>query len=227
MRLEYNREPRKILFNEVNGEIQLPIDTDNNTFFSRNVSNEEKKIVTPLDYLKIDELTENDVENLKAKMKEIEKKVKEKNKPKTITISGIDHSIIKSYCNSLNLNIGEWTAKVLIEEIERNRCITYSNETYEEIQEAGVKNIREKYKYLFEESENEILLKSNKLILSKDLKIKGYSFFDGKPIYEISFDNRESFLDYVRENDIDVVLCKKNEISNEIIPTEDMDFIIK
>lgn len=186
----------------------------------------ENTNATALDYLKIDELTENDVENLKAKMKEIEKKVKEKNKPKTITISGIDHSIIKSYCNSLNLNIGEWTAKVLLEEIERNRCITYSDETYEEIQEAGVKNIREKYKYFFEESENEILLKSNKLIFSKDLKSKGYSFVDGKPIYGISSDNRESFLDYVKENDIDVVLCNKNEISNEIIPDDDMCFEI-
>jgi hypothetical protein len=72
--------------------------------------------------------TEQDLLLLKEKVKEIEKKIKENNKPKTITISGNAHNTIKRFCTSLNFNIGDWCEKILLKEIEDNDCILRVNE---------------------------------------------------------------------------------------------------
>lgn len=67
---------------------------------------------------------ENDIElddlnHLMDKVKSIKKKVKGKNKPKTITIPNNIHTIVREYCDMMGLNIGEWCASVLREKIEQ------------------------------------------------------------------------------------------------------------
>jgi hypothetical protein len=63
---------------------------------------------------------------LKEKFKEIETKLKEKAKPKTITISGEAHNIIKNHCNALNQSIGEYTEKIMLENVddEKNEILS-------------------------------------------------------------------------------------------------------
>lgn len=72
-----------------------------------------------IDFVKKNEMNESDIIALKENIKELDKVLKEKNKPKTITISGSSHSIIKSFCEENNLNIGDWCSKVIISQIEK------------------------------------------------------------------------------------------------------------
>jgi hypothetical protein len=141
--------------------------------------------------------TEKDLLLLKEKVKQIEKKIKENNKPKTITISGSTHNTIKRFCTSLNLNIGDWCEKILLKEIEDNDCILRVNEmdTVElndtEEKERDSKILKDKY--IKEAQRTKYLIKSNKLILSTQLKFNGYSRLDGQPIYEFTGEDMNHF----------------------------------
>jgi hypothetical protein len=135
--------------------------------------------------------TEKDLLLLKEKVKQIEKKIKENNKPKTITISGNTHNTIKRFCSTLNLNIGEWSEKVLLKEIEDNNCVILVEDhdsavSYEDRILKDSEKI--KYKYIKEEVRTKYLIKSNKLIFSDQLKFEGYSYVDTLPIYEFTGD---------------------------------------
>lgn len=178
---------------------------------------------TPLDSIVIDNLTENDVKNLKTKMREIEKKVREKNKPKTITISGEDHSIIKSYCNSLQLNIGEWSAKVLLDEINKHKCILFDDLTYEEKMERDTELIKEKY---FNKSNSNLkLFKCNKILFGTIFKFKGYSEVDAKPIYELASGTENSIINDYIEQGVEFQTCQRNEISANIFYNLDLEIL--
>ena len=141
--------------------------------------------------------TEKDLLLLKEKVKQIEKKIKENNKPKTITISGSTHNTIKRFCTSLNLNIGDWCEKILLKEIEDNDCILRVNEmdTVElndtEEKERDSKILKDKY--IKEAQRPKYLIKANKLILSTQLKFNGYSRIDGQPIYEFTGEDMNHF----------------------------------
>ena len=141
--------------------------------------------------------TDKDLLLLKEKVKQIEKKIKENNKPKTITISGSTHNTIKRFCSTLNLNIGDWCEKVLLKEIEDNDCILRVNEmdTVElndtEEKERDSKILKDKY--IKEAQRTKYLIKSNKLVLSSQLKFNGYSRIDGQPIYEFTGEDMNHF----------------------------------
>ena len=76
------------------------------------------KLISDLDNIdSISELDEEQVIKLKEKMKQIETSLKDKIKPKTITISGPTHNRIKKHCTDNELNIGEWAEMVLNKEI--------------------------------------------------------------------------------------------------------------
>jgi hypothetical protein len=141
--------------------------------------------------------TEKDLLLLKEKVKQIEKKIKENNKPKTITISGNAHNTIKRFCSTLNLNIGDWCEKVLLKEIEDNDCIIRVNEkdTVElnDIEEKERDSKLLKDKYIREAQRTKYLIKSNKIIFSDQLKFNGYSRIDGLPIYEFIGDDMTHF----------------------------------
>lgn len=112
---------------------------------------------------------------LKEKVKLIEKKIKESNKPKTITISGKTHNEIKKFCTTLNFSIGEWCEKILLNEIKNNSCIIYDD--YDE------KDLISK-KWIEEADRKKYLIKYNKHILSNEFKFIGYSITDGYLVYE-------------------------------------------
>jgi len=140
--------------------------------------------------------TEQDLLLLKEKVKEIEKKIKENNKPKTITISGSAHNTIKRFCTSLNFNIGDWCEKILLKEIEDNNCVILvedhdSATSYED----RIKEDSEilKGRYIKEKQKTKYLIKANKLILSNQLKFNGYSRIDGLPIYEFTGEDMNHF----------------------------------
>jgi hypothetical protein len=76
------------------------------------------KVMSDLEQLdSIAELDEEQITKLKEKMKQIEVSLKDKIKPKTITVSGSMHNRIKKYCTDNEYNIGEWTEMVLNKEI--------------------------------------------------------------------------------------------------------------
>jgi hypothetical protein len=114
---------------------------------------------------------------LKEKVKLIEKKIKESNKPKTITISGRTHNEIKKFCTTLNFSIGEWCEKVLLKEIKYNNCVIVDEEDYDE------KDVISK-KWIEEAERKKYLIKYNKHILSNEFKFIGYSIVDGYLVYE-------------------------------------------
>lgn len=69
----------------------------------------------------ISNLEDEQILKLRDKLKEIDGKLKEKAKPKTITISGEAHGVIKTHCSSLNESIGEWSEKILLENVKPKR----------------------------------------------------------------------------------------------------------
>lgn len=167
--------------------------------------------------------TEKDLLLLKEKVKQIEKKIKENNKPKTITISGSTHNTIKRFCSTLNLNIGDWCEKVLLKEIEDNDCIIINEQDTVELNDIEEKERDSKIlkdKYIKESQRTKYLIKSNKLIFSDQLKFNGYSRTDGLPIYEFTGEDMTHFkmvndfdkLDVTFEKiDIDFDFLKTNE----------------
>ena len=175
----------------------------------------------------VENISESDLNSIKNQLKRVEKKVKEKNKPKTITISGESHSKIKKHCSLFNLNIGEWTEKVLMEELNKSNCIEKDERDHEDIQKEEMSKIEEKY--INEELRKRTLIKSNKLLLSKDLKFYGYSILDGLPIYEIANKVdlfREEFLDYLKEGGVEISLTDKKEATKNIKTSKVEDFLI-
>jgi hypothetical protein len=172
----------------------------------------------------VDDITESDLNDFKSKMKEIEKKVKEKNKPKTITISGKDHSVIKQYCSKLNLNIGDWVSKILLSEINNSPLIILNDEDSKDSIEKEKEDLIKKYTYV----RSKYLYKANKAIMSKDFNVIGYSIIDGKPIY--TFDGDMTWLKQKYDfEEIGLELLSNNsELSEKFLPfiDTDMDYFI-
>lgn len=170
----------------------------------------------------IDNINEDDIKKLKSRIKEVEKKIKENNKPKTITIGGKEHAIIKKYCNTFGLNIGEWVSKVLLKEINSNDCVIKEDISYDEFLENGSKILKENFTK-FESTKYSNLWKSNKIVINKDCKFVGYSITDGLPIYNIVNPNLEEL------NSLYSIELKKSsykEVSCNIFHNMDLDISI-
>ena len=176
----------------------------------------------------VENISEVDLNNIKNQLKQVEKKVKEKKKPKTITISGDTHGKIKKYCNLFNLNIGEFTEKVLLEELERNKCFEKDERDLEDIKKEEMSEIEKRY--IDNKLKSRTLIKSNKLLFSKYLEFYGYSITDGLPIYEIIEINSKFFNDLhrnvLKENNIEIELVNKRESTKNIKTTKVEDFLI-
>jgi hypothetical protein len=171
----------------------------------------------------IDNIEENDLVSLKSRIKEVEKKIKEKNKPKTITISGDVHSKVKKYCTTFNLNIGEWTEKIILNELSENNCIILDDREEKEVRKDLEKEITDKWFY--EKNRNKYLIKANVLLSSKSLRFWGYSIIDGKPIYEFIGEDMSHFK---ISNDFDSMgiiftLVREAEISKGILFNEEIN----
>lgn len=163
-------------------------------------------IINEIDNIEIDE---NDIEEFRNRVKQIDKKLKENLKPKTITISKKVHSKIKKYCNELNLNIGEFVSETILNEIN-SVIIEEPYEDNEKKSERISKNILEKYDSILYKG----LYKTNKLIVGKGFEFVGYSKTDGFPIYEV--DNIDSNIIEIEINNIVIEKVKSNEVSKDI-----------
>jgi len=116
---------------------------------------------------------------LKAAARKLEQSIKERKKPKTITISGETHNKIKSYCSTMGLNIGKWTEHILLREINDNTCIENVQSNYEEYINETVEDIKTKY------TTKKTMYKTDKLIMCEVLRLVGESVIDGMPVYEL------------------------------------------
>jgi hypothetical protein len=116
---------------------------------------------------------------LKAAARKLEQSIKERKKPKTITISGEVHNSIKTYCAMMGLNIGKWTEQVMMREISENNCIENVQSNYEECINETVEDIKTKY------TTKKTMYKTDKLIMCEALRLVGESIVDGMSIYEL------------------------------------------
>lgn len=116
---------------------------------------------------------------LKAAAKKLEQRIKEKKKPKTITISGEVHNSIKTHCALMGLNIGKWTEQVLMREISESNCIEMVQSNYDEYINETVEDIKTKY------TTKKTMYKTDKLIMCEVLRLVGESVVDGMPVYEL------------------------------------------
>jgi hypothetical protein len=184
---------------------------------------------SPVSTINCDVLNENDISILNEKVKEIEEKVKENNKPMTITIPGKVHALIKTYCKNMNINIGDWCSSVLLEGIGKDNCIIDDvDKDDDEVREDEMWEISNRF--LDEINRDKVLIKSDVLLLHKNLTFKGYSQYDGKPIYEkIGNVNLGDIIEYyksISRKVIDIQLVKQVEISKTIKHNTKIDFLI-
>jgi len=92
----------------------------------------------------VSELDEEQVLRIKEKFKEVENSLKEKIKPKTITISGPTHNKIKEHCTITMENIGDWSEKTLLsatKNLSNERILLDALKTYKEKVLRGPNNI--------------------------------------------------------------------------------------
>ena len=161
-----------------------------------------------------DGLDDDQIIALKDKIKNFEAKLKDKVKPKTITISSSVHNKIKKYCNDFNLKIGDWVEDTLLKSLEcTDNQIKQKYSTYEEYLDATKDDLIKKWK---EYQKINKLIKSDNLILKEKFKFKGFSFVDHKPMYDYLGTNGQL------QKDLETIKCKVylttnvQELSNTI-----------
>jgi len=120
---------------------------------------------------------------LKAAARKLEQSIKDRKKPKTITISGDSHNRIKTYCATMGLNIGKWTEQVLLREITDNACIERVQSNYEEYINETAESIKNKYTTM------KTRYKTDKLLVCDGLRLVGESATTGDPVYELTADS--------------------------------------
>lgn len=199
------------------------------------------------DLLKIigsDEVTDYDISNLRNKIREIEKALEEKDKPKTITISGYSHKTIEDFCNTSKINIGEWASGVLISEVEKLKRVTPSSKDnsydfrlkYKKIYDCFIKDIdisidckiKEDISvedYLESETkrlkgkyktDKKILniLRCDTLLSNENLIPIGFSIIDGYALYEIC-NNIDGVSDTLYNMSLNYSINKMSRVSIE------------
>lgn len=127
-----------------------------------------------------DSLDDEQVLMIKEKMKIFDSKLKDKVKPKTITISSSVHNKIKKYCQDFGLKIGDWVEETLLKAINIV-AIEKVNLSHEEYIVEESKKLIERYK---EYKKTNKLMKLDKLVFNKKFKFIGYSQIDFKPVYD-------------------------------------------
>lgn len=182
-------------------------------------------------YSNDDNIDEKDIQMFESTLKTLKKKIKEKNKPKTITISGSVHDKVKKYCNHLNLNIGDFTESVLIKEMKGNECLIFDEREYQEIKDEEVKKLESNWFETINSNRNLIYVKSDLLVLSKLFKFMGYSYVDGKPIYQIEENTlekirnigyNEDYFKLVRYDEICTTISRHNTDDDILIIRDDL-----
>jgi hypothetical protein len=169
--------------------------------------------------------TLEDVAKIKERVKLIEKKIKQNNKPKTITISGKTHKLIKDHCAHYDLNLGSFVEDIILDKLKGDDPIIIDDRDGEEILEETTENIINDYKK--EILRNKDLIKSDRLIIREGFTFKGYSKADSLPIYEFNSGLYESFDDMKMSEyfiDRSIKIVTEREISKGILYNNDIEF---
>jgi hypothetical protein len=188
---------------------------------SKKSKNLKPEIESILDNIEKLDINEDDLQDIKLKMKNLEKRIKEQNKPKTITISGKDHSVIKKYCTIFNLNIGDWATKTLLEKIESDNCIISEDIDSKELFIRDSEALLEKYKPL-----SGTVIKTEYFLKGEHFQFLGYSKVDGKNIYICTGDYAYLSTD-LKSRNVSFELSRSSEVSSEIIPDTDKEIKIE
>jgi hypothetical protein len=190
-----------------------------------NLSNEDKNVNEDKSYNKIsiemeriesvlescDGLDDEQILLLKEKIKNFENKLKDKVKPKTITISSVVHNKIKNYCNTFGLKIGDWVEETLLNALDCTDKKPLKPQTQEEWLEESREELLRKWR---ESQKINKLIKTDFLILKPKFKFKGFSILDHKPMYDYLGTDKELQLD------LESIKCKvylttdKRELDN-------------
>ena len=154
-----------------------------------------------------DGLDDDQVLALKDKIKNFEAKLKDKVKPKTITISSSVHNKIKRHCSIFNLKIGDWVEELVLRELNNLPIKPYTKED----EENEKKDILVRY---LKSRETNKLMKSEKLILLPKFKFIGYSQVDFKPLYDYTGTEKQF------EKDMEKIECKIQLVPRDILSLE-------
>ena len=174
-----------------------------------------------MDFNFSDDITMDQITNLRKKLKEVEKSIKEKNKPKTITISGKSHESIKKYCSQLNLKIGDWVEETLKKEMFDNLAVSIDNGSDEDHIKDQCDKLVDKYK---DHNKVDWAIKSNSYIFITGFKFLGYYEADGLPAYKYIGNDWEN--DKMKIGDLTII--KNTEfISKMIIASDALDIITR
>jgi hypothetical protein len=171
-----------------------------------------------------DGLDEEQILSLKEKIKNFENKLKDKVKPKTITISSVVHNKIKNYCSTFGLKIGDWVEETLLDALDCTDKKGRKVQTHEEWLEEGKEELMRKWK---EYQKINKLIKTDYLILKPKFKFKGFSFLDHKPMYDYLGTDKEL------QHDLETIKCKiylttdKRELDNLIYLNEFADMPVE
>lgn len=161
------------------------------------------------------DMSDGDISLLRDKMKEVERILKDKSKPKIITISGDSHKAVKEYCNVNNINIGEWVSSVLLEKIENIKKEIpfydfknyYIERNYELVKNINIlenciinttpelESERILKKYLKVRKEKNMYIKLNLFIDNDIFNLLGYDMVDGLPIFYIKEDDFDKWVE--------------------------------
>lgn len=152
-----------------------------------------------------DGLDDDQIITLKDKIKNFEAKLKDKVKPKTITISSSVHNKIKKFCSDFNLRIGDWVEETLLNALDCTEKysdgIKTKYKTREEWIEASSEELLKKWRE-YENAKITKLIKAEYYILKPKFIFKGMSMLDHKPMYDYIGTDKEF------ENDLQSIKCK-------------------
>ena len=156
----------------------------------------------------IDDMNDEQILKLKERLKSIDLKLKDKIKPKTITISGSVHNKIKNHCSNFNFKIGDWVESVLLKEISQCPVEFLNKDQYEDSVEVDKKAIVERY---YESNHVRKMIKTDKIVANPLFRFMGYSRLDNKPVY--------NFIG-TSDKDMDSIACPYWRVYNESITTK-------
>lgn len=162
------------------------------------------------------DLTQDEILLFTSKLKDIEKKLKTRQKKQKISINRAVWFKAEKFTKQLGINTAAWIEKVILQEIQNNSAIV-KIDNYDDYLEEETKKLVEKYS-----TQDKTLVKTDKYIQAKEVEFNGHSVVDGDPIYHVK--NKE--LEKKLNQKVKMKAVTLDEISNTIQGDEDKEIIL-
>ena len=175
--------------------------------------NKIKSIISYLENLVETDMTLEEIIEVSTKIKDIEKKLKTKQKKQKISISKIIYLRAEKLSKNLGVNTIEWIEKSILEQI--NSAIVKIDD-YDSFIEEEKQNLIDRYKSIKQD-----LVKTDKYVQAKEIEFNGHSVVDGDPIYEIKNKDLIKKLNKV----VKMKVADNSEISKTIPSDENKEII--